>query len=60
MEKVTDLLETAASAADLCTARQGLLHSLERLRAGLDVGGCHSTGGESSIIVSLKIESASV
>nr|XP_046271005.1 phosphoinositide 3-kinase regulatory subunit 5-like isoform X2 [Scatophagus argus] len=35
MEAVTDSMETAASTADLSTARQGLLHSMERLRASL-------------------------
>ncbi|KAE8282873.1 Phosphoinositide 3-kinase regulatory subunit 5 [Larimichthys crocea] len=35
MKVVTDSMETAASAADLSTARQGLIHSMERLRESL-------------------------
>lgn len=50
-EKVTDLLETAASAADLCTARQSLVHGIEEIRASLDVTptGCHNAGSGNSI-----------
>lgn len=36
MKEVTDIMETAASTADLSTARQSLLHSMERLREGLE------------------------
>lgn len=45
MEKVTDLLETAASTPDLSTARQSLLHSMERLRESLvdPLTDCQST-----------------
>lgn len=55
-EKVTDLLETAASAADLCTARQGLLEGIEEIRASLDVTltGCHNTGSGHSIHLKTK------
>lgn len=35
MKVVTDSMETAASATDLSTARQGLIHSMERLRESL-------------------------
>ncbi|XP_027141221.1 phosphoinositide 3-kinase regulatory subunit 5 isoform X2 [Larimichthys crocea] len=35
MKVVTDCMETAASAADLSTARQGLIHSMKRLRESL-------------------------
>lgn len=35
MEAVTDVMETAASTADLSTARQSLLHSVERLTESL-------------------------
>ncbi|XP_044038341.1 phosphoinositide 3-kinase regulatory subunit 5-like isoform X2 [Siniperca chuatsi] len=48
LEAMTDSMETAASAADLSTARQGLLHSMERLRESLAVpapaDGCPDTG----------------
>ncbi len=48
LEAVIDSMETAASQADLSTARQGLLHSMERLREGLAVpapaDGCPDTG----------------
>lgn len=49
MEAVTDSMETAASTADLSTARQGLLHSMERLireslAAPAPVDGCLDTG----------------
>lgn len=55
-EKVTDLLETAASAADLCTARQSLLHGIEEVRASLDVTltGCHDKGSGNSIHLKIK------
>ncbi|XP_076608706.1 phosphoinositide 3-kinase regulatory subunit 5-like isoform X2 [Chaetodon auriga] len=48
MEAVTDSMETAASTADLSTARRGLLHSMERLRESLVApappDGCTDTG----------------
>lgn len=49
MEAVTDSMETAASTADLSTARQGLLHSMEKLireslAAPAPVDGCLDTG----------------
>ncbi|XP_070778965.1 phosphoinositide 3-kinase regulatory subunit 5-like [Enoplosus armatus] len=48
LEAVTDSMETAASTADLSTARRGLIHSMERLREGLAVpapaDGCPHTG----------------
>ncbi|XP_059203581.1 phosphoinositide 3-kinase regulatory subunit 5-like isoform X2 [Centropristis striata] len=48
MEAVTDRMETAASTADLSKARQGLLHSMERLRESLTgpapADGCPDTG----------------
>ncbi|KAI3360150.1 hypothetical protein L3Q82_014469 [Scortum barcoo] len=48
LEEVTDSMETAASKADLSTARQGLLQSMERLREDLGVpspnDGCPDTG----------------
>ncbi|XP_045892946.1 phosphoinositide 3-kinase regulatory subunit 5-like [Micropterus dolomieu] len=37
LKAMTDSMEKAASAADLITARQGLLHSMERLRESLVV-----------------------
>ncbi|KAG8006442.1 Phosphoinositide 3-kinase regulatory subunit 5 [Nibea albiflora] len=47
MKVVTDSMETAASAADLSTAQQGLLHSMERLRESLAApapANCSDTG----------------
>ncbi|XP_074511663.1 phosphoinositide 3-kinase regulatory subunit 5-like isoform X2 [Sebastes fasciatus] len=48
MEAVTDRMETAASTADLSAARQGLRHSMERIRESLAVpapaDGCPDTG----------------
>lgn len=49
MEAVTDSMETAASTADLSTARQGLLHSMESLireslAAPAPADGCLDTG----------------
>lgn len=48
LEAVINSMEAAASKADLSTARQGLLHSMERLREGLAVpapaDGCPDTG----------------
>lgn len=35
MKEVTDIMETAASTADLSTARQNLADSMEKLREGL-------------------------
>lgn len=45
MEAVTDCMETAASTADLGTARRALLHSMERLRGSLaaPARGCSDT-----------------
>lgn len=48
LKVITDNMETAASAADLRTAREGLFHSMERLREGLAVpaptNGCFESG----------------
>ncbi|KAM9345906.1 phosphoinositide 3-kinase regulatory subunit 5-like [Symphorus nematophorus] len=48
MEALTDSMETAASTADLSTARQGLLHSMEKLKESFAVpaptDGCTDTG----------------
>lgn len=53
MEAVTDIMETAASTADLSTARQSLLHSVERLTESLaapaPVDGCPDTGTTENI-----------
>lgn len=48
-ETITGSMETAASLADSTTAREGLLHSLEKLREGLCVrsgDGCSENGKE--------------
>lgn len=53
MEAVTDRMETAASTADLSAARQGLRHSMERIRESLAVpapaDGCPDTGKTENI-----------
>lgn len=54
MEAVTDIMETAASTADLSAARQSLLHSVERLTESLaapaPTDGCPDTGTEINTI----------
>lgn len=52
-EAVTDMMETAASTGDLSTARQGLLHSTERLKKSLTteapLDNCPDTGTTDNI-----------
>ncbi|XP_070703680.1 phosphoinositide 3-kinase regulatory subunit 5-like isoform X2 [Pempheris klunzingeri] len=55
MEAVTDGMETAASTADLSTARQDLLHRMERLRESLVVpapaDGCSDKGAVETFVL---------
>lgn len=61
MEAVTESMETAASTADLSTARRGLLHSMERLRESLvapaSTDGCTDTGKTEHINIKCRGQS---
>ncbi|XP_034750933.1 phosphoinositide 3-kinase regulatory subunit 5-like isoform X2 [Etheostoma cragini] len=64
MEAVTDRMETAASTAGLSAARQGLVHSMERLRESIVVpspaDGCLDTGAvETSMLPFPKCQTCS-